>query len=44
LYWLGYTPYGKVRDYEMGFAFKGNAFQRLGDVYPDATMWGNNNP
>ena len=44
LYWLAYEDLSKFRDYEWNLWFGNLSFSRLGDVYPDATMFGNNNP
>ena len=42
LYWFGYDSIGKFFTYEYGLFLGTYGFQRLGDVYPDATMFGNN--
>jgi len=45
LYWFWFdifSNFEKMFNYEAGFFIGSYAFQRLGDVYPDATMFGNN--
>ena len=44
LYWVGITDWGKIMNYESDLGFGSYAFQKLSDVHPDATMWGDNNP
>lgn len=42
LYWFGYNNVGKSFLYEFEMFIGSMAFQRVGDVYPDATMFGSN--
>lgn len=44
LYWFGFGDFGKQRDYEWALWFGNHTFKRVVDVYPDATLFGNNNP
>lgn len=44
LYWLGFEDLGKLRDYEWNLWWGTYTFQRIGEVYPDATMFGSTNP
>jgi hypothetical protein len=44
LYWFGYSSYAAARNYEWMLGIGGYAFQRITDVYPDATLWGSSDP
>ena len=44
LYWLGYDDLRNLYTYEWGLWFGDMSFKRIHEVYPDATLFGNNNP
>ena len=43
LYWLGYDDLALWRTYEYGLWFNDFEFRRVKEVYPDATLFGNDN-
>lgn len=44
LYWYSYAGMGTASNYDSELSTGSYDFRRVTDVYPDATMWGNNNP
>ena len=44
LYWLTYSDLAMVRSYETNLWWGNYSFQRVADVYPDATLFGSDNP
>jgi len=44
LYWPFLIGETKAVDFNINRIFGSYSFQRIKDVYPTATLWGNNNP